>query len=284
MNDINFNIGSVNPSGISDTVFLVPKRHIKRWPTISNDLDAIMQGHYAEYQGDFELHPGRHWNRFYSTQGKGSVKWEYIGETDCKMVTNLASLSYPKLTDEIRAFAKYASNGDFVFIVRHDGKYYVVGSPDYRASLTPNGDSGDTPGSAKGVSLDITCPDTTPLPTYHGTLALADGILDCRTSTFINYEDMNTNKVQDYTNLIQGGNTVRFDALGKEGRIHLEGSGSIKVEVSVDGVSYKEVEHGVEFQNGVAIAPVSFYLGDKVRISATTLTKVKINYNDIKTN
>ena len=95
---------------------------------------------------------------------------------------------------------------------------------------------------------------------------------------------MSTNKLENYTERIEGGNTVRFDALGKEGRIHLEGSGPINVEVGVDGVNYKEVEHGIEFDNGVAIAPISFYIGDKVRISATTLTKVSINYNDLKTN
>ena len=95
---------------------------------------------------------------------------------------------------------------------------------------------------------------------------------------------MNTNRIENYTNQIEGGNSVRFDAAGREGRIHLEGTGPIKVEVSVDGVTYTEVQHDVEFQNGVAIAPVSFYLGDKVRISATTLTKVTMNYNDLKTN
>lgn len=94
---------------------------------------------------------------------------------------------------------------------------------------------------------------------------------------------MNINKNEDYTKKIVGGNSVRFEALGKEGRIHLEGSGPIVVEVSVDGVSYKTVDHNIAFSNGVAIAPIAFYIGDKVRVSASTLTKVLINYNDPKT-
>lgn len=283
MNDINFQLGSVNPSGIGD-VFFVAKRHILRWPTINDDFETILQNGYAVYEGSFELQQGRWWNRLYSTQGKGKIEWDYIGETDCKMVTNKATLSFPKLTDEIRAFAKFASNGDFVVIVRHDGRFHVIGSRDYRATLTPNGDSGDAAGSAKGVTINIECPDTTPLPTYKGNIVLSDGILNCETNIFINYEDMNTNKIEHYTDRIEGGNTVRFDALGKEGRIHLEGTGPIVMEVSVDGVSYATVEHTVEFINGVAIAPVQFYLGDKVRISATTLTKVEVNYNNLKTN
>jgi len=284
MNEINFKLGSVNPCGISDAVFYIPKHYIRRWPTIEDDIEALMQGHYAEYDGDFELQPGCWWSRIYNTQGKGKISWEYQGETDCKVVVNKGTLSYPKLTNEIRAFAKFASNGDFVFCIKHDSKYYIIGNRDYRATVTPNGDSGDTAGSAKGVTIDIECPDTTPLPTYKGVIVLADGILDCNTDTFQNFEDMNTNKKEDYSMKIEGGNSVRFEALGGEGRIHLEGSGPIKVEVSVDGVNYQEVEHDIEFSEGVAITPISFYIGDLVRISATTLTKVQINYNDLKTN
>lgn len=285
MDDIRFDIGSVNPSGISDEVYFIPKRHILRWPAINDDFTRFIElGHYVGYEGDFELQQGRWWARLYSTQGEGKLSWDYHGETDCKVVVNTATLSYPKLNDQGRALAKFASNGDFVFIVKHDKHYHVIGNRDYRATLTPNGTSGDLPGSAKGVKVDIECTDTTPLPTYTGKIVLVDGILDCNKDSFQKFEDMNTNKLENYTNRIEGGNTVRFDALGKEGRIHLEGSGTIKVEVGVDGVNYKEVEHGIEFDNGVAIAPISFYIGDKVRISATTLTKVSINYNDLKTN
>ena len=125
--------------------------------------------------GSFTMDTGKTFSRLYSTQGKGKITWEYQGETDCKVVVNKATLSYPKFTDDIRAFAKFASNGDFVFIVKHDGKYYVIGCDDYRATVTPNGDSGDSAGSAKGVTIEIECPDVTPLPTYVGTLALSDG-------------------------------------------------------------------------------------------------------------
>lgn len=93
---------------------------------------------------------------------------------------------------------------------------------------------------------------------------------------------MNINKTKDYTSKIEG-NACRFEALGKEGRIHLEGSGPIVVQVSIDGVDYKTVEHEVEFSNGIAIAPISLFIGDFVQISASTLTKVVLNYNKLKT-
>lgn len=187
LDDINFKIGSVNPSGIKDEVYFIPKSAILGWPTIEDDFETAEDVvEYAQYDGNFTLKSGAVWNTLYNTQGKGSISWEYQGETDCKVVVNHASLSYPKITEESRAFSKFAANGDFVFIAKHDGKYYVIGSKDYRATLTPNGTSGDSAGSQKGITIEIECPDTTPLPTYVGTLPLSaeDGktrTLNCET-------------------------------------------------------------------------------------------------------
>ena len=184
-NDIRFKLGSVNPSGISDEVYYIAKQFISAFPTIKDDFDeATDADEYAQYDGNFGLKDGKTWNRLYSTQGKGKISWEYQGETDCKVVVNKATLYYPKITNEARAFAKFASNGDFVFCVKHDGKFYIIGNKDYRATLTPNGDSGDAAGSAKGITIEIECPDTTPLPTYVGTIALSDGTLNCSTGVF----------------------------------------------------------------------------------------------------
>lgn len=190
--DIDFKIGSVNPCGISDIVYYIPKSDILAWPAIVNDFEAATTiDNYVQYGTtgtspalDFTLKTGKTWLRLYSTQGKGKISVEYQGETDCKVPVNKASLSYPKITNEIRAFQKLAANGDFVFIIKHDGKFYVIGSPDYRATVTPNADSGDAAGSAKGVTIEIECTDVTPLPTYIGDLPLSDGTLDCSTGAF----------------------------------------------------------------------------------------------------
>lgn len=185
--NIDFKIGSVNPCGISQEIYYIPKDDIAKWPAISNDFETATDvDAYAQYGVtsalDFTLKDGKYFKKLYTTQGKGKFTWEYQGETDCKVVVNKATLSYPKITNEIRAFAKYASNGDFVFIGKHDGKYYIIGSPDYRATLTPNGDTGDAAGSAKGVTIEIECPDVTPLPTYVGILQLSATVsLDCAT-------------------------------------------------------------------------------------------------------
>lgn len=183
--DITFEIGSVNPSGISDEVYFIPKKDIAAFPTITDDFaTAATETAYASLTGDFTLKSGKVWTRMYNTQGKGKATYESQGETDCKMYTNKLSMLYPKINVKGRALSKAMANGDYVFIFKHDGKYYLIGSKDYRAVCGNNGDTGDAAGSAKGITFNVECPDVTPLPEYSGDIVLSDGTLDCSTDTF----------------------------------------------------------------------------------------------------
>ena len=183
---LDFKIGGINPSGIGATIYRIAKKDITAWPTIGNDPDAATGtvDSLSKYNGDFTLAEDAVWDKLYSTQGKGKATFEVTGEVDCKMYTNKASLSFPDLTAEALAFCKAAANGDFVFIVKAAGRYHVIGSPDYRATISPTGDTGDAAGSAKGVTFEVECPDVTPLPLYEGDIVMADGTLDCSTGTF----------------------------------------------------------------------------------------------------
>ncbi len=185
LGNLDFAIGGINPSGIGATIYRIAKSAIVSWPTIVNDPTATgAVSTLSSYNGDFTLATDAVWDKLYSTQGKGKITFEVTGEVDCKMYNNKASLSFPDLTAEALAFCKAAANGDFVFIVKAAGRYHVIGSPDYRAVISPTGDSGDAAGSAKGVTFEVECPDVTPLPIYAGELVLADGTLDCATDTF----------------------------------------------------------------------------------------------------
>lgn len=185
LGNLDFAIGGINPSGIGATIYRIAKSAIVSWPTIVNDPTATgAVSTLSSYNGDFTLAADAVWDKLYSTQGKGKITFEVTGEVDCKMYNNKASLSFPDLTAEALAFCKAAANGDFVFIVKAAGRYHVIGSPDYRAVISPTGDSGDAAGSAKGVTFEVECPDVTPLPIYAGDLELADGTLDCATDTF----------------------------------------------------------------------------------------------------
>lgn len=185
LGNLDFLIGGINPSGIGATIYRIAKKDIVSWPTIVNDPGATgAVSTLSQYAGNFALAKDAVWDKLYSTQGKGKITFEVTGEVDCKMYNNKASLSFPDLTAEALAFCKAAANGDFVFIVKAAGRFHVIGSPDYRAVISPSGDSGDAAGSAKGVTFEVECPDVTPLPIYVGTLELADGELDCSDGSF----------------------------------------------------------------------------------------------------
>lgn len=186
LGNLDFAIGGINPSGIGATIYRIAKSKIVSWPSINDDPNAGEGAvtSLSKYSGSFVLADSAVWDKLYSTQGKGKATFEVTGEVDCKMYTNKASLSFPDLTAEALAFCKAAANGDFVFIVKAAGRYHVIGSPDYRAVISPSGDTGDAAGSAKGVTFEVECPDVTPLPLYEGKLELADGELDCADGSF----------------------------------------------------------------------------------------------------
>ena len=179
--------GQVNPSGIRPLAYFIHKKDIAAWPVIEDDMAAAAnEDEYVNYQGDYVLKAGASWKTIYSTQGKGSANWEPMGEKDCKMFTNKATLSYPDINDEGRAFTKAMANDNCVIIIPlpTKGRYLALGSEYYDVAVTSKGNTGDAPGSAKGVTIEIEVPDTTPLPGYKGELVLEDGSLDCATGVF----------------------------------------------------------------------------------------------------
>lgn len=99
------------------------------------------------------------------------------------MFTNHATFSFPDLTPAALGFSKTAANDDYVYIVKSAGRYHVIGSPDYRSTTSPAGDSGDSAGSAKGITFTVDCPDVTPLPLYEGKVELKEGTLDLSIGT-----------------------------------------------------------------------------------------------------
>ena len=176
--------GKVNPSGIKSIGYWIPKSHIKVFPGIKNE-DAATIAEHVNYNGDFVLHTGKHWLTIYTTQGKGKVSFEAMGEKDAKMFTNKGTLKYPDINDEGRNLAKSSINANCIFIIPMPQKRYaVIGSEDYDVENTITGDSGDAPGSAKGLTIELSAPDVTPLPGYKGEILLENGSLDCETGVF----------------------------------------------------------------------------------------------------
>lgn len=184
--NIDWKNGKINPSGIVPIAYRIAKSDITSWPTIEDDPEkAATVGALVNYTGDFVLAVGKKWEKIYSTQGKGKATFEPVGETDMVSYINKGSLSFPDLTDEVRAYAKVAANGDYVYIIHTpNGRYHVIGNQDMRVKSSFSGDTGDATGSAKGVTISLEVPDNTPLPLYTGDLVTSDGTLDIATKVF----------------------------------------------------------------------------------------------------
>jgi len=190
LKDLMFKSGSVNPSGIRPIAFWIDKQDIVGFPEIADT--PINVSDTVTLEGDFVLKSGAFWKRFYSTQGKGSVDFEDIGEKDTKMFKNLANLKFPDLSDEAVAMAKGSMNTNLVFVVMKRAsavnkpliKAVVIGSKDYDIDIKTKGTSGKEPGSEKGLTVEIEAPDFIPVPRYVGEIILEDGTYDCASDTF----------------------------------------------------------------------------------------------------
>ena len=283
LTNVPFRTGQVNGSGISKYVYFIQSRYILHWPDIAENLqDGNAPEGYVGYDGDFEIDPDAKWIRIYNTQGEGEVTSTPVGDPDSKLYNNKLSYRFPKMTPQALVLANAAVNGDGVFIAWHDGAYRVIGHRHYRTVIDPNAATGNAAGSSKGITFEASCHDHKAMPVYRGLVLLEDGVLDCETDTFYNYSDMEkTNYHKTYQ--VEGGDTIRFDALSQEGRMHLEGTGDIHVQVSVTGEegTFTEIEHDLAFENGKLTAPFRFIIGDHVIITATTLTKAEFNYNNV---
>ncbi|NQU52431.1 MAG: hypothetical protein HQ522_07815 [Bacteroidetes bacterium] len=178
--------GKINPSGIKNEIFFAPKSDIKTFPPF-NAAPANADENVA-FNGDYEMQVGKTFQRLYSTQGKGKVDWESIGEKDCKMFMNKGMFKFPDLNNAAKSLAKSCVNANMVFIVplphETEKRYVVLGDDYWDTTVNVKGDSGDAPGSDKGTTVEVEAPSTTPLPNYTGILVLPDGSLDCATGVF----------------------------------------------------------------------------------------------------
>lgn len=188
LGDLDFKTGKVNPSGIVPMAYRIKREAITAWPTIVDEpvADSTI-GTVSNYVGDFVLAATEKWERIYCTQGKGKASFEPVGENDVTMYMNKGVLVYPDISDEARAFAKEGANGAYVYLFHtpgNPGRYHVIGNKDYRTTTKCSGDTGDAPGSAKGLTINVECADITPLPCYKGDLLLSNGSMDCATGIF----------------------------------------------------------------------------------------------------
>ena len=187
LNDLKWDDGQTNPSGIMPIAYAIFKRDITTFPKIKKD--GATSAEMITYTEDFVLKEGAKWIAVYSTQGKGKLSWEPTGETDCRGFTNKGTFSFPDLSVNAKVLALQSANSNLVWIAPHyvaggGVAYAVLGGEHFNAKTDMKGDTGDSFGSAKGMTTEVEAPDFYPLPNYEGLLETSEGTLNCKTGVF----------------------------------------------------------------------------------------------------
>jgi hypothetical protein len=184
--DMGWTDGQVNPSGIATELFYIPKSDIATFPVVAATPATPTAN--VLLVGDFGLKAGKTWFRLHSTQGKGEVTFEPIGEKECKLFMNKGKIVFPDISDAAKSHAKQSVNSSLVYIAKlphqSEKRYVVLGDLDYDTESKISGASGGEPGSQKGLTIEVEVPCFTPLPNYAGDIVLSDGTLDCATGVF----------------------------------------------------------------------------------------------------
>lgn len=179
--------GQTNPSGIKPIAYAIFKRDILTFPKMK--ADATTPAETVTYAEDFVLKTEAKWITVYSTQGKGKLTSEPTGETDCRGFTNKGTFSFPDLSVNAKALALKSTNSNLVWIAPHyvaggGVAYAVLGGEHFNAKTDMKFDTGDSFGSAKGMTTEVEAPDFYPLPIYTGLIETAEGTLNCKTGVF----------------------------------------------------------------------------------------------------
>lgn len=188
LENLDFNGGGANPSGIKPIAYVTLKSQITAFPEVTAAPASIAEKAGYKTVSDFTLAKGQKFSTIYSTQGVGKIECETSGEDDCQCFTNKLSLKYPDIDDAGKAYLNSVLNSALVAIVPHYTKsgvrYAVIGGRDFDAKVTNKANSGDKPGSAKGIDIEISAPDYMALPNYNGVIETDKGSLNCATGVF----------------------------------------------------------------------------------------------------
>ena len=111
---------------------------------------------------------GKGFKRLYSTEEKGMLEDESVGETDSKSFRNKLKIFHPGTKIQALGFARWANNTGLILLAKEaDGQIRQIGSEGFPARIeTNNITTGETAEGPKGMTMEASCPSPTPAPIY----------------------------------------------------------------------------------------------------------------------
>ncbi len=177
LQDVLFNSGTKNLSGIKTRVYIAKYDDIETWPTWP-DWSTADQDELAVLTGDFAMKAGKYFHQIYTTIEKGKIECDVEGGTDHGGWRNKVTIAYPQNNAEALGLAAYLTNGEFVVIVVEPatGKQRVIGNNYATGARRMEGksSSGDALTADKGVGITFFDVANEPAPIYEGDIPLED--------------------------------------------------------------------------------------------------------------
>ncbi len=179
--DLVWTPGVSNPSGIGNQIFIARAADVATVPAygVAGTVDLAV--------GDIAMVATKLFYKIYSTQGKAKLSIESVGEKDAKLFKITAELSYPDIDANSKKLAMEILNGNCILMIptltteRTLPTYVMLGGHTYDTEVDAKFNSGDAPGSAKGLDLTITTYDIVPGKVYKGDLKITGGSIDLDT-------------------------------------------------------------------------------------------------------
>lgn len=166
--------GQVSVPGIYAKLWYIEKSKITAWPQFAavpaNAADEVT------LVGDFTVGANL-WKRINCIDVKSEPNSEQQGEIRCKTYANKLKVVTSLTNKEATAHAKLAANTDLVYIYqeRDGGEFRVCGSEKFLTETKVTQNTGGSPTSEKGTTMEIEATDVCPFPFYNGLITDSDG-------------------------------------------------------------------------------------------------------------
>lgn len=171
--DLPFCRGQKSLPGLRAYAYYIKKSSIVAWPA---DQEATSLEEVATKKGDFTLAADKKWLRIELVPDQQQLQVEQAGQWGARVFKNTATLVIPGTEENASGLAAELNNDNCVFLVpQRNGKFRLLGSESFDASVKPGLDSGKGTDDSNATTLTIEVYDEKPAPFYKGKIATTDG-------------------------------------------------------------------------------------------------------------
>lgn len=175
--------GKKSLPGLRRTILLASVRDILSYPTIPDrNGENMTLAKIPVYTGTFALATGKYFIRVDIIVNDGQMQVEAQGTIGSRTFHVTATVNAPGTEEEITGLISELLNDEIIALVQQrNGKFRVVGSQAFPATVNPQQATGQSPTDANQTTLEIVADDEYPAPFFEGVVAVSDGFLNCKT-------------------------------------------------------------------------------------------------------